>query len=86
MRKFERPIAAAPMTSQPPRPIVFISYAHLDEPEKPTDREDQWLSFVISFLRPAERRGVLEIWSDYLMPGGADWDPEIERNTKGSAG
>ena len=35
------------------KPLIFISYAHVDEPEKPRGEEIQWLSFVMKFLRPA---------------------------------
>ena len=35
-------------------------------------------SFVTGYLRPAERQGAVEIWSDRLMPGSADWRQEIE--------
>ena len=60
------------------KPVIFISYAHLDEPENPREGEVQWLSFVTGFLKPAETQGAVEIWTDRLMPGGADWSPEIE--------
>ena len=43
----------------------------------------QWLSFVTGFLRPAEKRGAIDVWTDRLMPGGADWGPEIERKLRG---
>ena len=61
------------------KPVIFISYAHLDEPEKPRDGDVQWLSFVTGFLKPAEKRGGLAVWTDRLMPGGAEWNAEIER-------
>ena len=60
------------------KPVIFISYAHLDEPENPREGEVQWLSFVTGFLKPAETQGAVEIRTDRLMPGGADWSPEIE--------
>jgi hypothetical protein len=41
------------MTTLKAKPIIFISYAHLDEPEKMREDEVQWLSFVTGFLRPA---------------------------------
>jgi hypothetical protein len=61
------------------KPVIFISYAHLDEPEKPRDGEVQWLSFVTGFLKPAEKRGGIAVWTDRLMPGGAEWNVDIER-------
>jgi TIR domain len=66
------------MTAIGTKPVIFISYAHADEPEKPLDGV-QWLSFVAGFLKPAEKRGALEVWTDRLMPGGAEWNSEIER-------
>jgi hypothetical protein len=61
------------------KPVIFISYAHADEPEKPAEGEVRWLSFVERYLRPAQRRGAVEIWTDRLMRGGDPWDPEIKR-------
>ena len=58
------------------KPLVFISYAHLDEPDPPG--EPRWLSFVMEFLRPGVKGRKYEVWMDRLMPGGADWSPEIE--------
>ena len=64
------------------KPVIFISYAHLDEPEKPREGEVQWLSFVHSFLRVAVKYAPVEIWVDQLMRGGEGWDPEIERKLR----
>jgi hypothetical protein len=63
------------------KPIIFISYAHLDEPdppEEPAQGKIRWLSFVMEFLRPGVKGRKYEVWMDRLMPGGADWNPEIE--------
>ena len=65
------------MPTEPYKPIIFISYAHADEPEKPAEGEIKWLSFVTGYLRPAVKQGAVEIWVDWLMPGGADWEREI---------
>ena len=40
---------SGPMSSDLAKPIIFISYAHADEPKKPRGEEIQWLSFVMSF-------------------------------------
>jgi hypothetical protein len=64
------------------KPILFISYAHADEPERPGPEEIQWLSFVTGYLRPALKHGAVEIWVDRLMKGGDDWDKEIERKLR----
>jgi hypothetical protein len=61
------------------KPIIFVSYAHADEPEKAGDGETKWLSFVTSFLRPLVRRGAVDLWIDRLMRGGEDWNQEIGR-------
>ncbi len=63
-----------------PKPIIFISYAHADEPEKPGDQEVQWLSFVMKFLRPAVKYGEFRIWVDPQIPAGTPWDPDIGRH------
>jgi hypothetical protein len=60
------------------RPVIFISYARADEPERPADGEVQWLSFVLRFLRPAVIGGIFDTWDDRRIAGGADWSPEIE--------
>jgi hypothetical protein len=64
------------------KPLVFISYAHLDEPDPPRGEEIQWLSFVMKFLRPGVKGRKYEVWMDRLMPGGADWSPEIEAKAR----
>jgi len=64
------------------KPVIFISYAHKDEPDKPAEGEVKWLAFVQSFLAPAVKHGVFELWVDRQMRGGADWDPEIERKLR----
>ncbi len=71
------------MTTVQTKPAIFISYAHWDEPEKPREGEVQWLSFVTGYLKPAEKRGAVEVWTDRLMPGGVDWGSEIERKVRG---
>jgi hypothetical protein len=60
------------------KPIVFISYAQVDEPEKPIDGEVRWLSFVRRHLQPAEKSGIFDVWFDRQMTGGADHDTELE--------
>jgi hypothetical protein len=62
--------------------LIFVSYSHKDEPEHPRDGEVQWLSFVRTYLQPAVKHGVFDLWVDQNMPGGADWDPEIENKLR----
>ena len=39
------------------KPIIFISYAHEDEPEKPAKGEIKWLSFVTGYLQAGDLAG-----------------------------
>src|SRR5271166_3517484 len=64
------------------KPLIFISDAHLDEPEKPRGEEVAWLTFVMKFLRPAAKSGEFTVWDDRQMSGGIRWNPEIERNLR----
>jgi hypothetical protein len=43
----------ARMSDASTKPVIFISYAHADEPEKPAEGEVKWLSFVCRYLQPA---------------------------------
>lgn len=52
-----------------PRPKVFVSYSHKDEPA---------LAQLQRFLRPLERDGLLAAWADTALQGGADWKREID--------
>ena len=67
------------MPTEPRKPLIVISYAHADEPEHPAEGEVKWLSFVTGYLRPAIKHGAVDLWLDRLMPGGADWEREIEQ-------
>jgi hypothetical protein len=64
------------------KPIIFISYAHADEPESPVEGEIKWLTFVLGFLKPAVKHGLIEFWVDRHMRGGATWDEEIEKKLR----
>jgi hypothetical protein len=66
------------MSDASTKPLIFISYAHADEPEKPADGQVQWLSFVRTFLQPAVKNGIFALWVDRHMTGGAKWQREIE--------
>ena len=75
---FGPPLRSVP--TEPKKPLIFISYAHADEPERPAEGEIKWLSFVTGYLRPAMKHGAVDLWLDRLMPGGANWEREIELN------
>ena len=64
------------------KPIIFIGYAHADEPAKPVDGEVQWLTFVPRYLQPAVKGGI-DLWVDRRMMRGVNWDPEIEQKLRG---
>src|SRR5208283_4802164 len=44
--------------------------------------EVKWLSFVTGYLRPAIKHSAVDLWLDRLMPGGADWEREIEQKLR----
>ena len=64
------------------KPLIFISYAYADEPEKPRGEEIQWLSFVMKFLRPAVKNGEFTMWVDRQMHGGTQWDTRSSVNLR----
>jgi tetratricopeptide (TPR) repeat protein len=64
------------------KPVIFISYSHKDEPEKPAEGEVQWLSFVRTYLQPAVKHGVVDLFDDQRLAGGAALDPEIEKKLR----
>jgi hypothetical protein len=73
---FGPPLRSVP--TEPKKPLIFVSYAHADEPETPAEGEIKWLSFVTGYLRPAMKHGAVDLWLDRLMPGGSNWEREIE--------
>ena len=70
------------MPTESGKPLIVISYAHADEPEHPAEGEVKWLSFVTGYLRPVIKHGAFDVWIDRLMPGGADWEREIEQKLR----
>ena len=70
------------MATESGKPLIVISYAHADEPAHPAEGEVKWLSFVTGYLRPAIKHGAVELFLDQLMPGGTDWEREIERKLR----
>lgn len=70
------------MTDDGKKPAIFISYSHKDEPEHPRDGEIQWLSFVRTYLQPAIKNGIFELFVDEHLSGGIDLKPEIERKLR----
>ena len=51
-------------------------------PRIPPKGKIRWLSFVMKFLQPGVKGRRYEVWMDRLMPGGADWNPEIETKAR----
>jgi hypothetical protein len=70
------------MPPEPKKPLIVISYAHADEPEHPAEGEVKWLSFITGYLQPAIKHGAVDLWVDRLMPGGADWERDIEQKVR----
>jgi tetratricopeptide (TPR) repeat protein len=60
------------------KPVIFISYARKDEPDKPQRGEVQWRTYVQSYLAPAGLNGIVHIWVDEGIRGGDKWKKEIE--------
>jgi len=59
------------------KPVIFISYSHKDEPERAPEGDIHWLTEILSYLASAAN-GVIQLWSDEDMAGGADWEREIK--------
>jgi hypothetical protein len=53
-----------------PRPVVFLGYSHKDETEKEQ---------LVSHLKVLESAGLIELWVDDRIAGGADWEEEIKQ-------
>src|SRR6202035_3000102 len=64
------------------KPVIFISYARKDEPEKPKPGEVQWRTYVQSYLAPAALNGLVHIWADEGIRGGDKWKTEIDAQLK----
>jgi hypothetical protein len=60
------------------KPVIFVSYSHRDEPEKPGPEDMAWMTFVLSFLAPVVKAGVFELWTDQHLHGGEVLDPAIK--------
>ena len=70
------------MSSQPTKPLIFISYAHKDDPFQSAAGEIDWLKYVLEFLRPGVTVGGFTVWVDLEMMGGENWEPEIEQKLR----
>ena len=55
--------------SQVSKPVVFISYSHLDK---------AWKDLMLPHFKHLERLGVLEVWNDRDIGHGADWYAVLE--------
>jgi len=49
---------------------VFVCYSHNDA---------SWLDRLLVHLKPLERQGIIDVWSDRRLELGDDWRKEIER-------
>ena len=61
------------------KPVIFISYSHKGEPEKPRGEEVAWKSYIHRFFKPGIKAGRYAAWVDSDMPGGVDWKRRIRR-------
>ncbi|MCP4255275.1 MAG: DUF1566 domain-containing protein [Candidatus Scalindua sp.] len=59
--------------SQAQRKNVFISYSHVDK---------EWLDRLKVHLKPLEREGTIDLWSDEKIHAGLDWKNEISKALK----
>lgn len=50
------------------KPVIFVSYSHLDEIEK--DR-------LLTQIRVLHKADLIDVWSDDRIGAGADWESEI---------
>ena len=58
------------------KPVIFISYSHKDEPEHPRNGEIRWLSFVRTYLQPAIKNGIFDLFVDEHLTGGPISSPK----------
>lgn len=49
---------------------IFISYSHKDK---------KWLNKLQTILKPLERKGLIETWSDTQIKPGTNWQEEINK-------
>jgi hypothetical protein len=61
------------------KPVIFICYSQLDEPEQPGPGEVKWRTYVQSHLQPAVKNGIFDLWVDRDIEAGTDWRAEIDR-------
>ncbi len=52
------------------KPLVFISYSHQDEAEKTN---------LVTHLDVLKKAGLIELWLNDRIEGGADWEAEIKQ-------
>ena len=52
------------------KPVVFVSYSHKDEAEK---------EHLVSQLKVLQSAGIIELWVDDRIEGGANWETEIKQ-------
>lgn len=66
-RRYEDPAIAG--SGKPTRKSVFVSYSHTDK---------EYLDGLMVHLKPIERTGLIDAWSDQRIKAGSLWKKEIE--------
>jgi len=57
-------------TNSPKKTMVFISYSHIDT---------EYLERLKIHLKPFEKKGLIDIWSDTKIKAGEKWKEQIEK-------
>jgi len=63
-------------TKESKQKTLFVSYSHKDT---------EYLDRLKVHLKPLERKGTMQLWSDTLIQGGEKWKEEIEKALDKSA-
>jgi predicted nucleotide-binding protein len=65
----QQPEPESPAGRRRDKKKIFISYSHKDA---------VWLKRLLIFLKPLQRNGTIEVWSDNDIKPGQDWRTEID--------
>jgi len=71
----EVPLIAPPKVDANKK-MVFLSYSH---------RDGDFLNRLLVHLRPLQKKGLIDTWSDRRITGGQEWKTEIEKALQNAA-